>query len=138
MSNSTISDLSTFPHDWPELELLPLASATGPVPDSDNYAAFTIATLTPTSRGNVTIASTDTHANPIVSPNWLLTGTDQELAIAGFKRARELAAATGIVVGSEFSPGVQVQTDAEILDFVRRTVGPIHHAACTCERYQSK
>ncbi|KAL8711185.1 MAG: hypothetical protein Q9220_004330 [cf. Caloplaca sp. 1 TL-2023] len=128
----TLSLLSTFPPDWPELELIPLPSATGPVPDADNYAAISIATLTATSRGNVTIASADSNDNPIVSPNWLLTTTDQELAVAGFKRARQFAAATGIVVGGEVVPGEGVESDGEILEYVRGTLGPIHHAACTC------
>lgn len=124
--------MSTFPDDWPEIELLPLASAAVPATDSDNYAISSIALLTTTSRGNVTIASTDTNDNPVVSTNWLLTDTDQELAVAGFKRARQLAAAIGITVGPEVLPGPQVQTDEEILQFIRGTVGPIHHASATC------
>ncbi|KAL9022345.1 MAG: hypothetical protein Q9185_000460 [Variospora sp. 1 TL-2023] len=125
-------DLSTFPDDWPEIELLPLASAAVPATDSDNYAISSVALLTTTSRGSVTIASTDTNDNPVVSTNWLLTDTDQELAVAGFKRARQLAAAIGITVGPEVLPGPQVQTDEQILQFIRGTVGPIHHASATC------
>ncbi|KAL9591440.1 MAG: hypothetical protein Q9179_007719 [Wetmoreana sp. 5 TL-2023] len=70
--------------------------------------------------------------NPLVSPNWLLTTTDQELAIQGFKRAREIANATGIIVGPETSPGPQVQTDAQILEFIKESLAPIHHAVATC------
>ncbi|KAL8974484.1 MAG: hypothetical protein Q9197_001274 [Variospora fuerteventurae] len=132
LSKAALSDLSTFPDDWPEIELLPLASAAVPATDSDNYAISSIALLTTTSRGNVTIASTDTNDNPVVSTNWLLTDTDQELAVAGFKRARQLAAAIGITVGPEVFPGPQVQTDEQILQFIRGTVGPIHHASATC------
>ncbi|KAI4146743.1 MAG: hypothetical protein LQ341_001996 [Variospora aurantia] len=132
LSKAALSDLSTFPDDWPEIELLPLASAAVPSTDSDNYAISSIALLTTTSRGNVTIASTDTNDNPVVSTNWLLTDTDQELAVAGFKRARQLAAAIDITVGQEVLPGPQVQTDEQILQFIRGTVGPIHHASATC------
>lgn len=132
LSNATISDLSTFPDDWPEIELLPIAAATVPAAGTDNYAISSIALLTTTSRGNVTIASTDTNDNPVVSTGWLLTNTDQELAVAGFKRARQLAAATGITVGPEVFPGPQIQTDEQILQFIRGTVGPIHHASATC------
>ncbi|KAL8945210.1 MAG: hypothetical protein Q9211_000260 [Gyalolechia sp. 1 TL-2023] len=132
LSNATISDLSTFPSDWPEIELLPIAGFAAPATDSANYATVSIAILAATSRGNVTIASTDTNVNPVVSTNWLLTKTDQELAVAAFKRARQLAAATGVIVGPEVLPGVQVQTDEQILEFIRGTVGPIHHASATC------
>ncbi|KAL8800725.1 MAG: hypothetical protein Q9182_004968 [Xanthomendoza sp. 2 TL-2023] len=132
LSNTTLSDLAKFPRDWPDLELLPLASATAPAADKDNYAAISIALLTTTSRGNVTILSDDTNQNPAVSLNWLLTTTDREVAVAGFKRARQLAAAIGITVGPEVLPGPQTKTDEEILEFIRGTVGPIHHASATC------
>ncbi|KAL8649802.1 MAG: hypothetical protein Q9210_004180 [Variospora velana] len=132
LSKAALSDLSTFPDDWPEIELLPLASAAIPATDTDNYAISSIALLTTTSRGNVTIVSTDTNDNPVVSTNWLSTDTDQELAVAGFKRARQLAASISITVGPEVLPGPQVRTDEQILQFIRGTVGPIHHASATC------
>ncbi|KAL8833982.1 MAG: hypothetical protein Q9170_003984 [Blastenia crenularia] len=133
LSNATISDLSNFPSDWPEIELLPIAGYAAPATSTDNYAAVSIAILVATSRGNVTISSIDTNDNPFVSTNWLLTQTDQEVAIAAFKRARQLAAATDITIGPEVLPGTQIQTDEQILDFVRGTVGPIHHASATCK-----
>ncbi|KAL8725086.1 MAG: hypothetical protein Q9166_007580 [cf. Caloplaca sp. 2 TL-2023] len=132
LSKATLTDLAGFPADWPEIELLPLASATAPAADSDNYAAVSIALLTTTSRGNVTISSIDTNTNPVVTLNWLLSATDREVAVAAFKRARQLAAATGITIGPEVLPGAQVQTDEQILEFIRGTVGPIHHASATC------
>ena len=133
LSNLTISDLAQFPSDWPELELLPLADTTAAVTDTGNYFSVSIAVLATTSRGNVTINSTDTKDNPLVSPNWLLTTTDQELAVQGFKRAREIANATGITVGPETSPGAQIQTDAQILEYIKQDLAPIHHASAACK-----
>lgn len=98
LSASALFDLSTFPDDWPELELLPLAATTATTNDGANYASFTVAVLATTSHGNVTVNSTDTRDHPIASPNWLTTRTDQQLAVQGLKRAREIAAATGITV----------------------------------------
>ncbi|KAL9588349.1 MAG: hypothetical protein Q9203_002842 [Teloschistes exilis] len=132
LSDTALTDLAKFPGDWPDLELLPLAASAAPAVDKDNYAAVSIALLATTSKGNVTILSDDTDQNPVVSLNWLLTATDREVAVAGFKRARQLAAATGITVGPEVLPGAQVQTDEQILEFIRSTVGPIHHASATC------
>ena len=131
-SDKTSSDLSKYPSDWPELEILPLAAVLGPAPDNANYASITTAILTTTSRGNVTINSTDTSDNPVVNPNWLATSTDQELAVQAIKRVREIALATGIIVGDELAPGPRVQTDAEILAFIKQTLAPFHHAASTC------
>lgn len=132
LSDETLAVLSNFPADWPELELLPFAATTVPTNDSENYAAFSIGVLTPTSRGNVTINSTDTNDNPLVSPNWLLTRSDQELAVQGFKRARQIAAATGITIGSEYYPGSSTQSDAQILRYLKQTTGPFYHASSTC------
>lgn len=132
LSDKTLSALSNFPADWPELELLSLPAASAATNDSDNYASFSIAILTPTSRGNITIGSTDTNDNPLVNPNWLSTSSDQELAVQGFKRARQLAAATGITVGPEYSPGSSTQSDAQILSYIKKTVAPFHHASATC------
>ena len=125
--------MAQFPPDWPELELLPLAAATFPVNDTADYASFTIADVAPLSRGNVTINSTDTNDPPLISPNWLLSSTDQEVAIAGFKMARDIAAASGITVGPEVAPGPMVQTNSQILEYLRMTAYTIHHAAATCK-----
>ena len=112
---------------------MPIASAISKTNDTSNYFSFATAIVTPTSRGNVTINSTDTRDNPVVSPNWLLTTTDQELAVQGLKRLRQIANATGITVGEEFAPGPQVQTDEQILEYIQRTVAPFHHASATCK-----
>lgn len=125
--------MAQFPSDWPELELLPLAAATFPVNDTADYASFTIADVAPLSRGNVSINSTNTSDQPLISPNWLLSETDQEVAVAGFKIARDVAAGTGITVGPEVAPGPLVQTDLQILEYLRRTAYTIHHAAATCK-----
>ena len=105
----------------------------GPVPDNADYASITIAVLTMTSRGNVTINSTDTSHNPVVNPNWLATNTDQELAVQAIKRAREITLTTGITIGDEVAPGPRVQTDAEILAYIKQILAPIHDAAGSCK-----
>lgn len=111
---------------------MPLGASNVPVNDSFDYASFTIAVTAPLSRGNVTINSTDTNDPPLISPNWLLSTTDQEVAIQGFKVARDIAKMSGITVGPEFFPGPSVQTDAQILEVLKEITGPIHHAVATC------
>ena len=132
LSPETLSDLATFPSDWPVLELLPVGSAGGVTNSTGNYIAVDAIILTTTSRGNVTINSTDANDNPIVSPNWLLTTTDQELAVQALKRVREVAVSTGSTVGPEVIPGPAVQSDVEILEYIRQTVMPVYHASATC------
>lgn len=52
----------------------------------------------------------------------------------GVRRAREIIAAFGgIVSGEEVAPGKGVQSDEQILEYLRETVVTIHHAAATCK-----
>ena len=96
---------------------------------------YKICVANPFSRGNVTIASKDTADRPIVSPNWLLDPRDQELAVAGFKVARQVftsPGASGIVLGDEVFPGLNVSSDAQILDLIQRSAAASYHASATC------
>ncbi|GAB1725045.1 hypothetical protein NU195Hw_g6767t1 [Hortaea werneckii] len=143
ISNATRMDLDdTFGSDWPDIELLSLDAYTGTLndflggaPDMKNYTAMCVALVAPFSRGNVSISSNDTAVHPLVNPNWLTDTRDQEVAIAGFKRARALFEAPGVqpvLVGSEAYPGQNVSSDDEILSMLRASSDTIHHAAGTC------
>ncbi|KAA6411749.1 MAG: versicolorin b synthase [Lasallia pustulata] len=139
ISNSTRADLDQqFGPDWPEIELFLFDSAfvTTPASDGRNYVNSLAGIVAPFSRGNVTIASSDTEDNPIVSPNWLLDARDQEIAVAGFKRARQMFETDAIreivVGGAEFFPGANVTSDAAILKVVMQTATTVDHAAGTC------
>ena len=125
--------MATFPADWPEIEIIPIAAPIAPVSDDAMYASMSLVLLTPLSRGNVTIASTDTSLNPLVNPNWLLSSTDRQMVVQIVKRARQIAASAGFTYGPEFLPGPAVETDAQILAFVQETMGTIWHASGTCK-----
>ena len=102
--------------------------------DLKNYTAVCIALVAPFSRGNVSIVSNDTAIDPVVNPNWLTDPRDQEVAVAGFKRARAVfqsAAVQPVLVGSEAFPGQNVTTDQDILDVIKSSSDTIHHAAGT-------
>lgn len=136
-SSRTRSGLdATFGQDWPDIELLFFdGNLIGASTDSRNYVSSLAGLVAPFSRGNVTIKSTDTSDNPIVSPNWLLDTRDQEVAIAGFKRARQIfqtSAIQPILDGPEAFPGLNVTSDKDILATIMQSAASIDHAACTC------
>ena len=139
-SKSTSSYLATYPADWPEVQIIPFGAPFAPIPptDTNNYLAVSVAVTAFSSRGNVTIKSASTTDNPIVSPNYLLTPEDQQLAVAGLRQARDLASKSGIIVGQEYAPGPNVTTDAEILAYIQEAVMPLYHASCTCEFLMSE
>ena len=103
--------------------------------DSRNYVSSLAGLVAPFSRGNVTINSTNTADNPIISPNWLLDSRDQEVAIAGFRRTREIfqtSVIQPILEGPEVFPGLNVTSDKDILAAIMQSAASIDHAAGTC------
>lgn len=92
--------------------------------------------VAPTSRGNVTITSSDTSDLPTINPNWLATEADQQVAIAMFRRMRaafQSEAMAPVVIGEEYYPGINVQTDDQILEFIKNNVMTLWHPAGTCK-----
>jgi choline dehydrogenase len=91
--------------------------------------------LRPESRGTIHIGSADPYAPPKIRPNFLTAKTDQDTLVAGVRIARRLAGAeplAGYCV-YEDRPGKDVQTDDEILDYVRNTGATIYHPVGTCK-----
>ena len=90
--------------------------------------------LHPESRGEVRLASNEPTARVRIIQNFLATENDIRTLRNGIRIARELAMqpAMDAIRGVEMAPGVDVKTDAEIDDFVRRTTITAHHPSCTC------
>ncbi|KAI0148810.1 glucose-methanol-choline oxidoreductase [Xylariaceae sp. FL1272] len=141
-SNGTVTALEEFPDDWPEAEYISLGSYLGLDLDSRfgdpgdgaQYGTLVIAVVSSTSRGTVSISSTDTKVQPIINPNSLTTQADADVAVAGFKRAREFWATDvmqQLAIGEEAYPGPNVTTDEEILASIRKSYNAIYHASCT-------
>ena len=131
-SASASAELDAYPADWPDVQYVVDAFPTFPVNDSADYTSVFVQLEKTSSRGNVTINSTDTSVNPVMSMNWLLTQTDQELAVQSLKRAREIAQSFGIIKGPEVFPGDNVQTDAQLLEYIKESLTTIYHPSCTC------
>jgi len=132
----------SFPPDWPDLEFLHASGILGnqsnyavqDPEDGYNYATVATALVAPLSRGSISINSTSMSDPPLINPNWLTNAADIELAIAGFKRQRQVwASMQTLTIGQEYFPGPAVQSDAEILDFIRKYLAPVWHAAATCK-----
>lgn len=146
LTKNALEALNSFPEDWPELEFLPVSGVLGyqgnyqtedPV-DGHNYATIATAVVAPLSRGNITINSTTMLDPPIINPNWLTDPVDIELAIASFKRQRQIWKGLGnLTTGPEKIPGDGTQSDAEILNFIRESLSPLWHAAATCKMGRS-
>jgi 4-pyridoxate dehydrogenase len=92
------------------------------------------AILHPASRGEVLLRSNDPTEHPRILFNFFSDPKDLSQLREGLRRARELASQKEMdnFRGEEISPGVSVQSDAEIDAFIRRTLVTVHHPASTC------
>lgn len=90
--------------------------------------------LRPKSRGTVKLASADPEELPRIDTNFL--GEDDDLAplLRGIRIAREITATPEMrqYEGREVLPGVDVQRDDEVRDYIRSICGPVHHPGGTC------
>ncbi|KAE9399651.1 alcohol oxidase [Gymnopus androsaceus JB14] len=143
LSETVQKDLEYFPSDWPELEYVSspgyIGDFTAPElmqPLQGNYGAILAAIVAPLSRGNVTIASADANVPPVINPNWLTSESDQAVLVAGFKRVRQAFLTSFMqktVIGEEYYPGADVQSDEEILKQIQDSLMTVWHASCTCK-----
>ncbi|KAF7972029.1 hypothetical protein HWV62_19247 [Athelia sp. TMB] len=94
-----------------------------------SYLTYFIALLHPFSRGSVHIASSDPLSNPVIDPAFLDNPIDLALFVDALKWVRKLirTAKLAPIVRDEITPAPGLQTDAELEDFVRNTVGTVFH-----------
>jgi choline dehydrogenase len=122
LKNSTIQAIkANFPSDWPDIEIIPADGylgynrnyITNAVVDGYNYATITPVLVAPLSRGNVTIRSDNVFDDPVINPNWLTAREDQDLAVAAFKRCRQIwKQIPNVTIGEEYLPGPNVSVEA--------------------------
>ncbi|KAL8670786.1 MAG: hypothetical protein Q9168_004694 [Polycauliona sp. 1 TL-2023] len=130
-----------FTADWPDLEYVPIAAALGyhrdyqkedPM-DGYNYASLGTILAAPLSQGTVSISSASASDPPLIDPNYLSHPADVELAILAIRRQRDFwAQMKDITIGDEFLPGLNVTSDADILQFVKDALSPAWHGCGTC------
>lgn len=103
-----------------------------------SYVSFTAAILAPTSRGTVSVLSNSLSDPPQIDQQYYTTPEDRALALYSFRNLRKLLAkfATyNLTIGlnnGEVAPGPHVQSDEEVLDYIRQTAVPVWHASGTC------
>jgi choline dehydrogenase len=103
---------------------------------SDVHGFFIYAQVQrPESTGSVHVASADPLAPPVINYNFLATPSDRRTALAAVRKAREIAATPPIadVIQEELQPGPQVQTEDEIIRFIRENGATTFHPVGTCK-----
>ncbi|WP_347309874.1 GMC family oxidoreductase [Defluviimonas sp. SAOS-178_SWC] len=93
-----------------------------------------VSQMRPTSRGTIHIKAPDVTTMPAIRPNFLATEYDRICMVEGMKQTRRLMETTPMDAfrDAELTPGPDVESDAEWLDFARRDGQTIYHASGTC------
>jgi choline dehydrogenase len=87
------------------------------------------------STGSIHIKSADPAAPPAIRFNFLSTEHDRAGIVAVIRKGRELMAMSPLkeVTGEEIAPGVKLQRDDELLDWVRNNAETTYHPVGTCK-----
>jgi choline dehydrogenase len=100
-------------------------------------AGMTIAMcqLRPESKGSIHIGDPDPMIAPDIRFNFLSATLDRDTLVAGVRAARRIVEAKAMdgFRGAEVSPGPDVQSDAEILDYIRASAQTAYHPVGTCK-----
>jgi choline dehydrogenase len=104
--------------------------------DLDRLPGVTIGVtnLQSQSAGTIHARSADPASAPAIRPNFLSAAEDRRSLIEGMKIARTVMGQPAMApyVVSEMTPGADVQSDAQWLDFARANGQTIYHAIGTC------
>lgn len=87
------------------------------------------------STGSVHLRSADPSDSPRIEYRFLATDYDRKTAVAAVRKAREIVNASPVreTIAEEMQPGPQVQTDEEILEFIRTMGNITQHIVGSCK-----
>jgi choline dehydrogenase len=124
--------------DYPNLmfHFLPVAIRyDGSVPAEGHGYQVHIGPMYADTRGHVKIRSTDPHEHPSMLFNYLSTPNDRREWVEAIRVARDILNQPGLAEfnAGEISPGPAVETDDEILEWVRKDAETALHPSCTAK-----
>ena len=105
--------------------------------DLHSFNAFTasVCNLRPTSRGSVHITSVDPEAPPVIQPNYLSTEEDRKVAVESLRLTRKIVESPALnpFTPEEYKPGIQYQSDEELVKAAGDIGTTIFHPVGTCK-----
>jgi choline dehydrogenase-like flavoprotein len=109
-----------------------------PTEYNTSYVSMTAGLVSPKSRGSVSVQTNSITNGPQIDLNYYSDPEDQAVAIYAFKNLRKILAEyakSGFTIGpdnGEVAPGSGVQSDEDILNYIRETSYTVSHASGTC------
>jgi choline dehydrogenase len=111
-------------------------AGTRPMMNPDPYPGFLISTqpLRPTSRGSLTISANDPLMPPKIHPNYLSTENDIAEMLEGVRYIRNMTSTEALssVIEREIIPGLDKDSDEELVEDIRARSTTVFHPCGTC------
>jgi choline dehydrogenase len=109
-------------------------TSAGAKPHPFSGFSFSPEHVNPDARGSITLNSPDPGRKPKIMFNFFQTEYDIRAMTFGIRLVRRISEQPAMqpYIASELQPGKGVQTDAEILDFIRQKGGSDIHGVGTC------
>ena len=105
-----------------------------------NAITPSVCNLRPTSRGNVQIKSSDPMDYPAIRLNYLSTIADEKVAVEGLRLTRKIMSAKALQEFNpqEWKPGLEIQSEEQLLESARDLGTTIFHPVGTCKMGNDK
>ena len=91
--------------------------------------------MRPASKGQITLRSADPLAAPAIDPNYLGEESDKETMKSAIRTVREFLRDRAFcepMGAKEYLPGAEVQSDQELIDYMRQHGSTVFHPVGTC------
>ncbi len=115
-------------------------SADRPAEGLHKFSGFTqsVCQLRPESRGEILLKAPDPSVHPAIHPNYLSTELDRRTMVDGLRLGQRIAAQAPLraLIESDYLPPTSVQTDDDVLDYIRNYGNTIFHPSGTCKMGQ--
>lgn len=119
-----------------QFHVLPWSSDNPSTGVMDKFSGFTasVCPLRPESRGQIRLRSNAPSAAPIIRANYLSTQNDRDLVVDALRLSRAICAEQPLkdTIVREHAPGINVSSDAELLNYVSKSASTIFHPVGTC------
>jgi choline dehydrogenase len=122
----------------PDLQFIftPASYKQGVPSQLEAYPGITIAcwTMRPRSRGHIQAKSANMQDAPAIQPNYLAEEYDRQVLLAGLRLGRRMVQSPELAAwyDHETTPGKEVQSDDEILDYARAMGTTVFHLMGSC------
>lgn len=102
-------------------------------PSSGNFFSIVLGVVSPSSRGSISLATTNSFDHPIINPNFLSTDFDIFVAREALKASRRFVTAStwNDWIAGEYGIFSEARTDIEIEQYARNTATSVDHVCGT-------